>query len=90
MKIQIEHQPDRSRLEQLDVFNWSIWSKDVSEFAWTYDTREICYFLAGAATVTPDGSHPVSVGKGDLVTFPRGMTCRWRISEPVSKHYLLG
>ena len=30
-------------------------------------------------TVTPDGGDPVEFGKGDLVTFPEGMSCTWEI-----------
>jgi uncharacterized cupin superfamily protein len=37
--------------------------------------------------VTPDGGEPVEVGAGDLVTFPRGMSCTWKVVEPVRKHY---
>ena len=29
------------------------------------------------------------MGKGDLVTFPDGMSCRWHIIRPVRKHYRL-
>ena len=27
------------------------------------------------------------MGKGDLVTFPAGMSCTWEIRRPVRKHY---
>lgn len=27
------------------------------------------------------------MSKGDLVTFPDGMACRWQILQPVRKHY---
>jgi hypothetical protein len=26
-------------------------------------------------------------GKGDFVTFPKGLSCIWDIKEPVKKHY---
>ncbi|MDJ0679632.1 MAG: cupin domain-containing protein [Xenococcaceae cyanobacterium MO_167.B52] len=88
--IEIKHQPTQGELETLGVFNWSIWTKEVSEFPWTYDETETCYFLAGDVTVTPDGGKPVSMGKGDLVTFPRGMSCTWTIKSAVRKHYKFG
>ena len=40
--------------------------------------------------VTPDGGDPVRFGEGDLVTFPGGMSCRWKISKAVKKHYKFG
>ncbi len=90
MEIKIERQPSQERLHQLGVFNWGIWEKQVSKFPWTYDTQEICYFLEGDVIVTPDGGQPVQIGKGDLVTFPAGMSCTWEIKSDVKKHYYLG
>ena len=89
-QIEIERQPTSERLNQLGVFNWSIWSKEISEFPWTYDDRETCYFLEGEVVVTPDGGEPVTMGKGDLVTFPAGMSCTWKINTEVRKHYNFG
>ena len=71
----------------MGVYTWPIWQKEASEFPWHYDATETCYFLDGDVTVTPDGGNPVSMGKGDLVTFPAGMSCTWRIDAAVRKHY---
>lgn len=86
-QIKIERQPNQERLNELGVFSWSIWEKEVSEFPWTYDSEETCYFLTGDVTVTPDGGEPVKMGKGNLVTFPAGMSCTWKIEGDVKKHY---
>ena len=40
--------------------------------------------------MTPKGGEPVRMGKGDLVTFPRGMSCEWDIRGSVKKHYNFG
>lgn len=40
--------------------------------------------------VTPDGGERVEMGAGDLVTFPKGMSCTWEIHKPVEKHYDFG
>lgn len=85
--IKVEKNPDPARLQALGVKEWPIWSKEVSDFPWTYDGEETCYFLAGEVTVTPAGGEPVTMGAGDLVTFPNGMSCRWQITHPVRKHY---
>lgn len=89
-EIQVEHQPSSDYLQQLGVSNWPIWTKEVSEFPWTYDESETCYLLAGDVVVTPDGGTPVSIGQGDLVTFPAGMSCTWKILADVRKHYHFG
>lgn len=87
MEIKIERQPNQERLNELGVFKWSIWTKEASKFPWTYDAQETCYFLEGDVIVTPDGGQPVQMGKGDLVTFPAGMSCSWEIRSDVKKHY---
>ena len=85
--VKVEKDPTRQRLEQLGVFEWGIWSKEVPVFPWTYDCDETCYFLAGEVVVTPEGGDPVAMGEGDLVTFPAGLTCTWDIRREVRKHY---
>jgi uncharacterized cupin superfamily protein len=89
-EIKIERQASRESLEQLGVFKWSIWTKEESEFPWTYDEAETCYFLEGDVVVIPEQGEAVKMGKGDLVTFPAGMSCRWKISSAVKKHYSFG
>lgn len=90
MKIRVERKPDRERLSEMGVFSWPIWAKEESEFPWTYGDEETCYFLEGDVVVTPEGGTPVEVGQGDLVVFPAGMKCTWRIRKGVRKHYCMG
>jgi hypothetical protein len=89
-KITVEHNPDAARLGSLGVTSWSTWSKEVSTFSWTYSDQEVAYVLEGEVVVTPDGGEPVSFGKGDLVTFPAGMSCIWEVKKPLRKHYRFG
>ncbi|MDB9313221.1 cupin domain-containing protein [Spirulina sp. CS-785/01] len=88
--IKVEHNPSEDRLKELGVLDWPIWEKDPSQFPWTYSESETCYLLAGEVTVTPDGGDPVTVEKGDLVTFPAGMSCTWDVKQAVKKHYSFG
>lgn len=90
MEIKVDHQPDPAQLEQLGISSWPIWTKEASEFPWTYDQPETCYLLEGDVVVTPDAGEPVQFGKGDLVTFPAGLSCTWRIRQAVKKHYRFG
>lgn len=89
-KIEVERKPLAKRLDGLAVKTWPIWEKEESEFAWHYDEEETCYFLEGDVVVTPEGGEPVRFGAGDLVTFPAGMSCTWRILKAVRKHYRFG
>ncbi len=86
MKIRIE-KPTPEKLAQLNVRTWPIWTKEVSEFPWTYDSAETCYILEGRAIITPDRGEPVEITAGDLVEFPQGLACRWKITQPIKKHY---
>ncbi len=88
MKIQVE-QPGPEQLRALNVSAWPVWECEPSTFDWFYDEREVCYILEGRVTVkTPETE--VSFGKGDLVTFPQGLSCVWTVSEKVRKHYRFG
>jgi len=87
-EIKIERNPDEMRLFDLGVKTWSIWEKEISEFPWYYDSQETCYFLEGDVEVIPENGQAVEMGKGDLVTFPKGMACTWRIKKDVRKHYI--
>ena len=89
-EIKVERNLDLKHLQDDGIFNWPIWTKEMSEFPWTYDSDETCYFLEGDVVVTPDGGDPVEMKKGDLVTFPQGMSCTWKIRQDVKKHYKLG
>jgi uncharacterized cupin superfamily protein len=89
-EIIVERNPANERLEELGVFSWPIWEKEASEFPWSYDAAETCYLLEGRVVVTPDGGEPVEFGKDDLVVFPEGMSCTWKISKAVRKYYRFG
>ncbi len=88
--IKIERNPPESRLAQLGVKSWPKWGCEASKFPWTYTTKERCYLLKGKVKVYPDGAKNnecVEIGAGDLVEFPKGMSCTWDVSVAVDKHY---
>ena len=89
-EILVTHRPEEARLSELDVFSWPIWEKDISEFPWHYDLPETCYVLEGEVAVTPEGGNPVDIVAGDLVTFPAGMDCIWKVTRRLRKHYTFG
>lgn len=85
--IKVEKKPSQERLDELGVRDWPTWSKEASEFPWAYDVTEVCYVLEGRVVVTPEGGEPVEIERGDLVTFPKGLSCTWKVVEPIRKHY---
>lgn len=89
-EIIIERAPTAARLHALGVHDWPIWTKEISTFPWTYEEMEMCYLLAGEVVVTPAAGAPVTIGRGDLVTFPAGLRCTWDVRQPVRKHYRFG
>ena len=86
MKIKVEKTAEKA-LRDRGVFAWPVWTKEVSRFDWTYDETEECYFLEGDVTVETRDGAKVAFGKGDFVTFPKGLSCTWIIKKPVRKHY---
>lgn len=86
-EILLERNPSPLKLEVLGVENWGIWRKEASTFPWTYNQQETCYIIKGRFVVTPDGGTAQEFQRGDLITFPRGMSCTWEILEDVEKYY---
>jgi len=86
MKIEIK-KPSNEELESKGVASWPIWEKEISRFDWHYDSTEDCYLLKGKVIVETKNGETVTFGKGNFVTFPKGLSCIWDIKAPVKKHY---
>jgi len=89
IKIIVEEDPDNKRLEDLHVFDWEIWNSEKSEFPWSFKKTEICYFLEGEVIITTEQGDIIEISKGDLVTFPGGISCNWKNLTDVKLHYKL-
>ncbi|MDR2578928.1 MAG: cupin domain-containing protein [Chitinispirillales bacterium] len=63
------------------------WGCGVSEFDWHYDSEETCLIIEGEVIVSYDGGS-VSITAGDYVTFPKGLSCVWKVLKPIRKHYI--
>lgn len=82
----IIQQLDENLIKEKGIRNWPVWQKEISRFDWEYDSDEECLILEGEVTVeTNDG--PVSVKKGDFVTFKKGLKCVWDVKKAIRKHY---
>jgi len=82
-----KERPDSDRLKQLGIEDWSPWECQPSTFPWEYDDRETAYVFEGRVTVETDDGKKVEIGPGDLVTFPKGLKCRWTVHEKIRKVY---
>jgi uncharacterized cupin superfamily protein len=89
VEIKVE-QPSEEKLAKLEVKSWPIWQKEVSEFDWHYGEQEVCYLVEGEVEIETEAGEVVEFGAGDLVTFPEGLDCKWKIKQDVKKHYQLG
>ena len=87
-EITIEHNVTPAKLDVLFVDEWPVWSKEVSEFDWEYDRKETCYIIEGKAEITTEDGETVTIEAGDMVFFPKGLKCVWKILEPIEKHYM--
>jgi len=85
LKVKVSR-PTDEELKHLGIDRWSPWSCEVSEFDWEYDAEETCYFFDGHVIVKTPWEE-VEIKKGDLVVFPSGLSCRWKVLEPVRKVY---
>jgi len=88
MQIEVR-KPTKEEVDRIKAENWGIWTKEVSEFPWYYDEPETCLLIEGEVTVTHKGG-AAKFGKGDLVVFPQGLECTWKITKPVRKYYKFG
>jgi len=73
--------------EKAEMRSKPMWGCEVSEFDWHYDSEETCLLIEGEVEVKYAGKS-VSFGAGDMVTFPEGLSCVWKVTKPVKKHYI--
>ena len=73
--------------DKAEMMSKPIWECEASEFDWSYDSEETCLLTSGEVTVTWSGGS-VSFGAGDYVVFPKGLSCVWKVTKPVKKHYV--
>ena len=85
MKIEII-KLSKSKFTEKNILQWPIWTCEVSEFNWEYSDEEACLLLEGEVEVSSE-FETVRFSAGDYVVFPKGLKCRWKVMQPVRKHY---
>ena len=88
MKIEI-YIPTEKEIETKKIRDWPIWTCKPSTFDWFYDDKETCLILEGEVTVETD-TETISFAAGDMVIFPKGLSCVWKVKKAVRKHYNFG
>lgn len=78
-------------LEEMEIAkNWPVWSKEISQFSWSYGEKETCLILKGKARVIADDGEIAEFQAGDWVIFSSGLNCTWEILEEIEKRYNFG
>ncbi|MFC1667948.1 cupin domain-containing protein [Chlamydiota bacterium] len=88
MKISIS-KPSQEAVEKLNLTSWGTWECPPSTFDWQYSDTETCYIIEGKAVVTTSDEE-VEFSKGDLVVFPKGLSCTWKVVDHIKKYYNFG
>jgi uncharacterized cupin superfamily protein len=65
-----------------------VWECTPGVFEWRYDDDETIYVMAGEAFLVRDGAER-RFGTGDMVFFPAGSRCIWRVTKTVRKFAIL-
>lgn len=82
-KILVE-KPTKEKLEKLNLNSWDLWECEPSTFDWEYKDNETAYVFEGKVKVTAPGQE-VEIEGGDLVFFPKGLKCKWDVTEKIRK-----
>lgn len=86
MHIVVQQLSDEQK-QDLGIFKWPVWTKEVSIFDWQYDDAEDCYILEGEVEILGSDGEKTSFRAGDYVSFPKGLVCTWIVKKAVRKHY---
>lgn len=84
------------KMAELGVQSWPTWSTADSEKykvgiqsqLKVYGTNELSFIISGEVDIIPKSTGiPVTVKKGDFVTFPKGFECYWFVKDVVTKNW---
>ncbi|KAF0892969.1 hypothetical protein E2562_021275 [Oryza meyeriana var. granulata] len=88
LSITVEKNPPEARLLQLGIKSWPKWGCPPGKFPLKFDARLTCFLLKGRVKASVKGSGKcVEFGAGDLVVFPKGLSCTWDVAVGIDKHY---
>jgi uncharacterized cupin superfamily protein len=73
-EILIEHNPSEKRIDSPGQLYCPIWTKEVSKSPRVCDEQERRYIIESNPVITPSCRELASMGKGDFVVYPKGMS----------------
>jgi len=60
-----------------------------SRFRYTFEADETIYVIEGRVTVSLDHGDSVTLGPGQIASFPSGAQATWQITEPLREFFVL-
>ena len=69
--------------------NVVVWECTPGSFNWNYCQDETAVIMSGEAFITTEDGSERHLRPGDLVFFPAGSSCTWRITAPIRKSAVL-
>jgi len=69
--------------------NVVVWECSPGSFKWDYCQDETAVIMSGEAFITTEGGAERQLRPGDLVFFPAGSSCTWRITAQIRKAAVL-
>ena len=77
---------NKNLAESHDRTCWKLfWECTSGRFNWDYDIDETAFIISGEAFITTGANGERRLGPGDMVFFPAGSTCTWRVPARVTK-----
>jgi uncharacterized protein len=62
-----------------------VWECSVGSFIWHYGEDETVYIISGEVFISTGTGEERRLGEGDMAVFPGGVSCNWRVTQPLKK-----
>ena len=90
MNVLIKSPCSASVIIQYGIKNWPVWECEPSNFLRNYSEKEVCFIVEGEAKIKTKAGESYFIKSGDLIEFPKGLSCEWQIIKSFKKHFRLG
>ncbi len=62
-----------------------VWECTEGSFIWHYGEEETVYIIFGECFISTGTGEERRLGQGDMAVFPGGISCNWRVTQPIKK-----
>ena len=62
-----------------------VWECTAGSFVWHYGEDETVYIISGEVFISTGTGDERRLGEGDMAVFPGGVSCKWRVTQPIKK-----